>query len=167
MVESNFGDGMFTSLLRPILAKVHPCGLEEIRSSVQKEKRIIDTLEPIMNQHRLIVSEEVAVNDYQKSRKHPHHQLFFQLTRITRDRGSLQKDDRIDALAGACAYWLEAMGRDAGKAVESMRQDMIDEMCEEYEEKMGRILGDSGERTGRNNWISKEAGFAGMDAYKE
>ena len=53
VIESNFGDGMATQLLKPVLADIHPCNVEEVRHSIQKEKRIIDTLEPIMNTHRL------------------------------------------------------------------------------------------------------------------
>ena len=53
-IESNFGDGMATAL-KPIMAKIHPCEIEEVRHNIQKEKRIIDTLEPIMNTHRLVI----------------------------------------------------------------------------------------------------------------
>ncbi len=132
--EANFGDGMFAQLLRPILARVHPCDIEETHSTTQKERRIIDTLEPVMNQHRLIVNEEVALNDYQMNRDRPEKQLFWQMTRITRERGCLGKDDRIDALASAVAYWVEAMGRDAVKATEDARQELIDEEIRRLEE---------------------------------
>ena len=50
LIESNFGDGMFMELLKPTLTKIYPCTIEEVRHSIQKEKRIIDTLEPVMNQ---------------------------------------------------------------------------------------------------------------------
>ena len=39
VVESNFGDGMFNNrLLEPILSRLYPCTLSEVRSSVQKRK---------------------------------------------------------------------------------------------------------------------------------
>ena len=44
VIESNFGDGMATALLKPVMAKIHPCEIEEVRHNIQKEKRIIDTL---------------------------------------------------------------------------------------------------------------------------
>ena len=44
VVEANFGDGMFTELLKPVLAKIHPCQVEEVKHSRQKEARIIDGL---------------------------------------------------------------------------------------------------------------------------
>ena len=57
--ETNFGDGMFAELLKPVLiAKGHPVPIDSVRfTSAQgyKEQRIISVLEPFMNQHRLIV----------------------------------------------------------------------------------------------------------------
>lgn len=123
LTESNFGDGMFTRILTPVLAKIYPCTIEEIRHSTQKEKRIIDTLEPIMNQHRLIIDKKVVVNDAKTQDKN--YQLFYQLTRITKERGAIRHDDRLDALAGAVAYWVESMGRDVDGAAQA-----------DYEEKL-------------------------------
>lgn len=123
VVESNFGDGMFTKLLAPFLSRIHQCGLEEIRSSIQKEKRIIDTLEPVMNQHRLVIDPQVIKDDYENYNGYSEetasrYQLLYQLTRLTKDKGSLAKDDRLDALAMAVAYWVEVMDRDNTRAVE-------------------------------------------------
>lgn len=33
--------------------------------------------------------------------------MFYQMTRITKERGALKHDDRLDALAMAVAYWVE------------------------------------------------------------
>jgi len=109
-IESNFGDGMATQLIKPVLAKIHPCEVEEVRHHTQKEKRIIDTLEPIMNNHKLVVDESLIREDFKLE---PDHQLFRQLTRITRDRGALKHDDAVDALAIAANYWVTRMDRDA------------------------------------------------------
>lgn len=115
LVESNFGDGMFTELLKPYLTEEYPCAVEEVRSTKQKEMRIIDTLEPVMNQHKLIVDYNVVENDVKSVQKYPEdrrvqYMLGYQLTRLTRERGALNHDDRIDALAGAVAYWIERIG---------------------------------------------------------
>lgn len=120
LTEKNFGDGMFTKLLTPFLTRIYPCTTEEIHSSVQKERRIIDTLEPVLNQHRLIVDEALIRRDYENYNSYPQehahkYQLFHQLTRITRERGSLYKDDRIDVVAMAVAYWVEQMDKDVQK----------------------------------------------------
>ena len=85
-IESNFGDGMFTKLFEPILHRVYRVSVEAVRHSTQKEKRIIDTLEPVMNQRRLIV-DRCLVEDDQTSEQT--YQLFYQMTRVTHDRGAL------------------------------------------------------------------------------
>jgi hypothetical protein len=131
IVESNFGDGMFTKLLTPFLTRIYPCTTEEIHSSVQKEKRIIDTLEPVMNQHRLIVDERLIKKDGENyngyALEHAHkYQLFYQMTRITRERGAIAKDDRLDALAMAVAYWVETMDKDVQKAQDEHRAAALD-----------------------------------------
>ena len=43
----------------------------------------------------------------------PEQALRYQLTRLTADRGALTNDDRLDALAMACQYWVDAMAQDA------------------------------------------------------
>jgi len=126
-VESNFGDGMFGKLLAPFLTRTHPCALTEDRSSIQKEKRIIDTLEPVMNQHRLIVDSAVIRDDHENYNGYsdelaPRYQLFYQLTRLTKDKGSLAKDDRLDALAMAVAYWCEVMDKDVARTEADHRE---------------------------------------------
>ena len=122
IIESNFGDGMATALLKPILAEIHPCNVEEVRHSIQKEKRIIDTLEPIMNGHRLVVDEDIIKDDFKVE---PHHQLFKQMTRITRDKGALRHDDQIDALAIAANYWVERMDRDQELSYKQHKDDLL------------------------------------------
>lgn len=69
VIESNFGDGMFSQLLKPVLTEEvrYPCTIEEVKHSIQKERRIIDTLEPVMNSHKLIVSKSVVEKDYSLS----------------------------------------------------------------------------------------------------
>jgi hypothetical protein len=64
-----------------------------------------------MAQHRLVVDRKVIERDAQT--ENPKFSLIYQMTRITRDKGCLQKDDRLDALAMAVGYWSEAMARDS------------------------------------------------------
>ena len=123
VIESNFGDGMFLKLLAPFLTRIYPCTTEEVRSSVQKEKRIIDTLEPVFNQHRIIFHEKVVKGDFETD--DTKYQLFHQMTRITKDKGSLAKDDRLDALAMCVAYWVEVMDRDVQKVEDEHREALL------------------------------------------
>lgn len=122
IVEPNFGDGMFAQLLRAASQKIYKVSIEDSKwSRTQKEARIVDTLEPVMNQHRLIVSPAVINSDFKSTESYPNeeqnrYRLFYQMTRITRERGSIIKDDRLDALAMAVAYWLEYLSRNTDKA---------------------------------------------------
>jgi hypothetical protein len=130
-IESNFGDGMFKALLDPVLSKVYPCTTEEVRSSKQKEARIIDTLEPVMNQHRLVVDEALIQLDAQNYNGHaaekaPEFSLFWQMTHITREKGALNHDDRLDALAGAVAYWTEQMEAEDQDIERRLEQEAFD-----------------------------------------
>ena len=131
VIESNFGDGMATALLKPVMAKIHPCQIEEVRHNIQKEKRIIDTLEPIMNGHRLVVDEHTIKEDFKLE---PNHQLFRQLTRITRDKGALRHDDQIDALAIAANYWVERMDRDQTLSYQQHKDELINKDLEKFME---------------------------------
>ena len=146
IVESNFGDGMFTQLLKPILTRVHPVSIEEVRHNTNKEKRIIDTLEPILNQHRLVVDDKVILQDYQ-SEVDLKYKLFYQLTRLTRERGSLIHDDRLDALSIAVGYWVETMDRDILKAVEDHKKDLLDNELDKFME------ASIGRPQKRDNWV--------------
>lgn len=136
IVEPNFGDGMFNRLLAPVLFKVHRCAIEDTeRSNTQKERRIIDTLEPVMNQHRLIVNKALIKRDFDSTAdKRPEEvnrfRLFYQMTRLTKDKGSLAKDDRIDAVALAVHYWNNVLEQDAATAAKDHRARLLDEELE-------------------------------------
>jgi hypothetical protein len=113
------------------MARIHPCEIEEVRHNIQKEKRIIDTLEPIMNSHRLVVDDLIIKEDFKLE---PDHQLFRQMTRITRDKGALRHDDQIDALAIACNYWVERMDRDQILSYNQHKEDLLDQELERFME---------------------------------
>jgi len=112
VVESNFGDGMFSKLLAPFVNKAYPVSIEEVRHNTQKEVRIIDTLEPVMMQHRLIIDEKLIKEDYE-SAPETSYSLFYQMTRLTKERGAIIHDDRLEALAMAVNYWTEQMDADS------------------------------------------------------
>ena len=152
IVEPNFGDGMFAQLLRAASQKTYKVTIEDAKwARVQKEMRIIDTLEPIMNQHRLIVSPDVIEKDYRSTEEYPNEQqnryrLFWQMTRVTRDRGAILKDDRLDALAMAVSYWTDFMSRNTEKAMEDHRQRELEKEIRDFKKSL--IMGMTG-RKGR------------------
>lgn len=137
-IEPNYGGGMFDKLLAPWLQQVgHPCTIDPDppRSAVSKEKRICDTLEPVMNQHRLVVNAQVIRDDLQvplaladkglAPEKARSYSLFYQLTRITRDKGALRHDDRVDAVAGAVSYFTDLLDKDQRKLEEEHRARLM------------------------------------------
>ena len=137
IVEANFGDGMFTELLKPVLAKVHPCVVEEVKHSIQKERRIIDTLEPVMNQHKLVFDTNVIKYDTASVRDMPtektlQYQLMYQLSRVTRARGALAHDDRLDAVAMGVGYWSEKMAQDSDKKMAVRKTAMLDKELRDF-----------------------------------
>lgn len=137
LIESNFGDGMFTELFKPYIQRIYPVSIEEVRHSKQKELRIIDTLEPVMNQHRLIIDPKVIQQDYDSVQMHPpekaqRYMLTYQMTRITKDRGALAHDDRLDVLAMAVQYWVEQMAADADMAISERRQELLENELDKF-----------------------------------
>ena len=137
LVESNFGDGMFTELLKPYIEKTYPVTIEEVRHSKQKEARIIDTLEPVMNQHRLVVDPKVIQKDYDSTQHMPpekaaKYMLTYQMTRITKARGALAHDDRLDVLAMAVQYWVDQMAADADKEILTRKEELLDNELEKF-----------------------------------
>lgn len=139
IIESNFGDGMFSQLFKPVLRRIYPCTVEEVRHSIQKEKRIIDTLEPVIAGHRLVVDPRVIEKDYETIQTYPserqlRYSLFYQLTRITYQRGSLTQDDRLDALAIAVAYWVEQMAVDEQERKQERKEQEFDDQLRLFEE---------------------------------
>jgi hypothetical protein len=143
IIESNFGDGMFTELLKPVFTRAgYPCEFLEDRAKTAKEARIIDILEPLLNQHKLIVDPKVLENDMRSAMIHGgdrwrERTLTYQLTHITRERGALAHDDRLDALAGACNHFLLAMAKDSDKGVEEAQEAALDAMFEKFVEDFG------------------------------
>ena len=124
------GDGMFSALLKPHLLRTHPVTIEEVRHNIRKENRLCDVLGPLIQQHRLIVTSKVIRNDYRLHDDDPEHgysrSLFFQASRLTSEKGCLSFDDRLDALAIACGFFVEAAAQDQIKA-QRARTDQLAE----------------------------------------
>ena len=134
-IESNFGDSMFTTLLQPILNSLYSVAVEDIRHSTQKELRIIDTLEPVMNQHRLIIDKALVERDIHKYLEGPDNQpysLFFQMSHITKDKGSLLHDDILDVVAMVVAQWQRILVQNPDDALEAHKKKLKDKAINEF-----------------------------------
>lgn len=105
LIESNFGDGAIMELMKKHAQEMKiGMSFEEVRATTRKEDRIIDTLEPVLNQHRLIIDQRLIEWDYQSNHDMAPEErlprmLMYQLTRMCREKGAVRHDDRVDALA--------------------------------------------------------------------
>ena len=120
-IEKNYGNGALSSVWQPTLLKSHVCQIEDVWESGQKELRIIDIMEPLIGSGRLVADERLIEDDWEACKKYPtelqqSYSLWHQLSRITRERGALFHDDRLDALAGSCRFWVEYLAQDEDKS---------------------------------------------------
>ena len=141
LVESNFGDGLFTKVFQEVVHRIYQCGIEEVRHSTQKEMRMADTIEPVMNKHRLVFDTKIIEDDYRTIQKYDQEKrlsksLIYQMSRLTRERGCLRHDDRLDALAMAIAYWVEANAQNEQQGLEALQHERRLEMARDYWEKI-------------------------------
>jgi len=118
-VEENYGKGAFAALWHQFDDSI---GAIDVFESGQKELRIIENLEPVMARHRLIINETLLQKDVDLCKKYPTnkrsvYQLFFQMQKITRDRGALIHDDRLDALGGAVRQLMAMMAVNEDKSI--------------------------------------------------
>ena len=138
VVETNFGDGIVAELFRKHLQQTKQgIDIEEVRANVRKEDRIIDTLEPILNQHRLVVDKGVIDWDYNSNKdeapeKRLMYMLFYQMSRMCREKGAVKHDDRLDALAQGVKYFTDAFGISAQEEINSRKRDEWNQMLAEF-----------------------------------
>jgi hypothetical protein len=135
VVETNFGDGIVCELFKKHLQQTKQAiDVEEVRANVRKEDRIIDSLEPVLNQHRLICNRSVIDWDYNSNKDEAPelrllYMLFYQMSRMCREKGAVKHDDRLDALAQGVKYFTDALSISAYEMVkERNREDWLDQL---------------------------------------
>ena len=144
VIETNFGDGIVAELFKKHLIQTKQnIDVEEVRANVRKEDRIIDSLEPVMNQHRLIIDKDVIHWDYKSNpdeapEKRLLYMLFYQMSRMCREKGAVKHDDRLDALAQGVKYFTDCMSISAQEAVnQRKREDWNDMLMASIEDPQG------------------------------
>jgi len=134
LIESNQGLGMFDVLLRPALirAKLNHVSIEGYRAVGMKEKRMIDTLEPVMNSHRLVfdrsfvATEKLPKLDGVEDDILMQYSVFYQMSRLENQKNCLPKDDRIDVLHMAVQHFRDAIEVDVDDEVQKKYDEMVD-----------------------------------------
>ena len=138
LIETNFGDGMVSELFRKhLITTKQNIDVEEVRANVRKEDRIIDSLEPVLNQHRLIVDRKVIEWDFKSNPDAPPEErllymLFYQMSRMCREKGAVRHDDRLDCLSQGVKYFTDALSISAQDMMQRNKIDDWNDIMEAY-----------------------------------
>ena len=138
VIETNFGDGIVSELFKKHLQQTKQnIFVDEVRANVRKEDRIIDSLEPVLNQHRLVVDRNVIDWDYSSNKdcapeSRLLYMLFYQMSRMCREKGAVKHDDRIDVLAMAVKYYTDALAISAYEQVKLREREEFQDMLETW-----------------------------------
>ena len=138
VIESNFGDGIVAELFKKHLQQIkYGMDIEEVRANVRKEDRLIDTLEPVMNQHRLIIDKSVVDWDYTSNPDEPpekrlQYMLFYQLSRMCREKGAIKHDDRLDCLAQGVKYFTDTLAISAQEEINQRKREEWNDMLDSF-----------------------------------
>ena len=129
LIESNFGDGIVSELFKKHCQTTKTyINIEETRANVRKEDRIIDSLEPVFNQHRLVVDPAVITWDYKSNEDEAtenrfQYMLGHQISRMCREKGAVRHDDRIDSLAQGVKWFTDALAISAQQQIKDRRHE--------------------------------------------
>ena len=129
LIESNFGDGIVSELFRKHCQTTKTnINIEETRANVRKEDRIIDSLEPVFNQHRLVIYPKVIEWDYASNANEAtenrfQYMLGYQISRMCREKGAVRHDDRIDSLAQGVKWFTDALAISAQQQIKDRRHE--------------------------------------------
>jgi hypothetical protein len=140
VIETNFGDGIVGELFKKHLQNTKQAiDIEEVRANVRKEDRIIDALEPVLNQHRLVCNRSVIDWDYNSNKQAAPEErllymLFYQMSRMCREKGAVKHDDRLDCLAQGVKYFTDALSISAYQTVQSKKAEEWMDMMEEWKD---------------------------------
>ena len=138
LIESNFGDGIVSELFKKHIQQTKQAiFIEETRANVRKEDRIIDSLEPVLNQHRLICDRSVIEWDYASNpdaapEERLLYMLFYQMSRMCREKFAVKHDDRLDCLAQGVKYFTDALSISANQAIIDRKREEWNSMLEEW-----------------------------------
>jgi len=138
LIESNFGDGIVAELFKKHIQNTkQSIFIEETRANVRKEDRIIDSLEPVLNQHRLVVNKQVIEWDYASNKDEAPelrlmYMLFYQMSRMCREKGAVKHDDRLDALAQGVQYFTDSLSISAERQIADRKLEEWNSMMEDF-----------------------------------
>lgn len=164
VIEADFGGESLAQLLRPIIraeweeynkrVSQHEQGatevIAEMSKKVQKELRILEVLEPLFQTHRIVMNQEVLMEDWEQVQRRDgertmatNYSLMYQITRLTREKGCLAHDDRVEGLGGLMRMFTEHLGlKPQEQAQEAVDERLLKELGL-LEDEQERIQGGS------------------------
>ena len=97
----------------------------------------IDALEPVLNQHRLVVDRSVIDWDYRSNKDSAPesrllYMLFYQMSRMCREKGAVKHDDRLDTLAQGVKYFTDALSISAHDAIKLRKREEWNSILEDF-----------------------------------
>ena len=138
VVETNFGDGIVSELFKKHIQQTkQQILIDEVRANVRKEDRIIDSLEPVLNQHRLVIDRGVVNWDYNSnSESAPEsrllYMLFYQMSRMCRMKYAVKHDDRLDVLAMGVKYFTDALSISAQNEIKLRKRQEWEDILDAF-----------------------------------
>jgi hypothetical protein len=138
LIETNFGDGMIGELFKKHIQQTkQSLHIEEVRANVRKEDRIIDSLEPVLNQHRLVMDRKVIEWDFKSNpdaapEERLLYMLFYQMSRMCREKGAVRHDDRLDCLSQGVKYFTDALSISAYEQMKQTKQEDWSDIMQAY-----------------------------------
>jgi|TARA_Y100000289_G_scaffold4224_1_gene3904 hypothetical protein len=138
VIETNFGDGIVSELFKKHIQQTKQrIFIDEVRANVRKEDRIIDSLEPVLNQHRLVVNRDVIDWDYRSNPDAAPEQrllymLFYQMSRMCRMKYAVKHDDRLDCLAMAVKYYTDSLSISAKAQIQMKKDEEFQDLLEQF-----------------------------------
>lgn len=132
VIEANWGGGSYLKMLEPYISNKAPnAAIDEISVKGQKEERICGILEPLLNQHKIIIDKATLDAD---SSAGIVFSFTHQLSKINRQRGSLRHDDRLDAVANGIIYMLDKIPGDDNFGIQRYNEQEEEEIRKLYDE---------------------------------
>ena len=148
LVEKNFGYGAYAAALEarileenyqlakdPNLSALEKDkatvkgGVIEVYNTGQKEQRIIDGLEPVVAGHKLVVNisvitENIATTQRYEAANRTTFNMLHQFANVTRDKGSLLHEDRLESVQIAASELMQEIRMVAEEELE--RKTILD-----------------------------------------
>ena len=85
-------------------------------------------MEPVLNQHRLVVDRSVIDWDYNSNKDAAPesrllYMLFYQMSRMCREKGAVKHDDRLDCLSQGIQYFTDALAISAQEQINTRKRE--------------------------------------------